>query len=137
MHATAASGWSLSGSILTFAFPMGLFIVAAAVLYLQFSRPHQIPGHRKLVPAQAAPPDPGTAQAMAAAGGMGTAVGGGAAPLAHEPAGAPEAAEAAVQDDGGPPGQPGDGSPRRPGPGPDAGHSEAGQPEAGQPEAGE
>ncbi|HEY2577349.1 MAG TPA: hypothetical protein VGI74_13675 [Streptosporangiaceae bacterium] len=43
-HATAASGWSLSGSILTFAMPMLLFIAAATVLYLLFTRPHQVPG---------------------------------------------------------------------------------------------
>lgn len=45
MHATAASGWSLSGSLLTFAFPIALIAVAATVLYLLFSQPHRVPGH--------------------------------------------------------------------------------------------
>ena len=67
IHATAAANWSLGGSILTFAFPMLLFIVAATVLYLLFSRPHRIPGHSDLVPAQTAPPDRGTAHTTAAA----------------------------------------------------------------------
>jgi hypothetical protein len=45
--------WSLAGSILTFAFPVGLFIVVATVLYYQFTRPHTVPGHRELMPAAA------------------------------------------------------------------------------------
>jgi hypothetical protein len=98
IHPTAAANWTLSGSMLTWAVPMVGFIVAATVLYLLFSRPHRIPGHSELVPSRAAPPDPGTAHAMAAAAGMTTAAGAGADPLAHEPAGAPEAAEAAAED---------------------------------------
>jgi hypothetical protein len=86
IHATAASGWSLSGSILTFAMPMLLFIAAATVLYLLFTRPHQVPGHRLLAPARAAQPDPGTARSMAAAAGLTTESGAGAAALPHEPA---------------------------------------------------
>ncbi|HEY3735592.1 MAG TPA: hypothetical protein VGL63_16920 [Streptosporangiaceae bacterium] len=61
-HAMAASGWRLSGSIWTFAYPMVLFIIAAAVLYLLFSRPHRVPGHGPLTLralAQAGPPDIG------------------------------------------------------------------------------
>ena len=86
IHATAASGWSLSGSILTFAMPMLLFIAAATVLYLLFSRPHQVPGHRVLAPAQAAQPDAATARSMAAAAGLTTESGAGAAAHPHEPA---------------------------------------------------
>lgn len=86
IHATAASGWSLSGSILTFAMPMLLFIAAATVLYLLFTRPHQVPGHRLLAPAQAAQPDAGTARSMAAAAGLTTEPGAGAGALTHEPA---------------------------------------------------
>jgi hypothetical protein len=86
IHATAASGWSLSGSILTFAMPMLLFIAAAAVLYLLFTRPHQVPGHHVLAPAQAAQPETGPARTMAAAAGMTTESGAGAAMLPHEPA---------------------------------------------------
>jgi hypothetical protein len=86
IHPTAASGWSLSGSILTFAMPMLLFIAAATVLYPLFTRPHQVPGHRVLAPARAARPDAATARSMAAAAGMTTEAGAGAAALAYEPA---------------------------------------------------
>jgi hypothetical protein len=86
IHATAASGWSLSGSILTFAMPMLLFIAAAAVLYLLFTRPHQVPGRRVLAPAQAVQPDAATARSMAAAAGLTTESGAGATALPHEPA---------------------------------------------------
>jgi hypothetical protein len=86
IHATAASGWSLSGSILTFAMPMLLFIAAATVLYLLFTRPHPVPGHRLLARVQAAQPDASTARSMAAAAGMTTESGAGAAAHLHEPA---------------------------------------------------
>ena len=51
------------GSILTFALPMALFIVAAAVLYLLFTRPHQVPGHKKLAAARASSGTPRQAPA--------------------------------------------------------------------------
>jgi len=89
-HPTAASGWSLSGAMLTFAMPMALFILAATVLYLLLRRPHRVPGHAELLVARAAPPGADTAQAAAAAAGLPTAAGAGAAPLPHEPAGAPQ-----------------------------------------------
>jgi hypothetical protein len=95
IHATAATNWSLGGSIWTFAFPMGLFIIAAAVLYRVLWWPHRIPGHSDLVPASTAPPDPGTAHVMAAAAGLTAAAGAGAQPLPHEPHGATEVAEPA------------------------------------------
>jgi hypothetical protein len=76
------------GYNLTFAFPMLLFIVVGAILYLLFSRPHaRIPGHRALRPARAVAPDPGAARAAAVAGGLPTAAGGGAAESHLEPAG--------------------------------------------------
>ena len=93
IHATAATNWSLGGSLLTFAFPMVLFIVAALVLYRLLWWPHRIPGHSDLVPAHTAPPDIGTAHVMAAAAGMTTAAGAGAQPLPHEPHGATEVAD--------------------------------------------
>jgi hypothetical protein len=100
IHATAASGWSLSGSLLTFAFPMALIALASAALYLLFSRPHRVPGHKTLAFAQPVPPDPGTARAMAAAAGLPTAAGGGITTLTHEPHGAEaEAAGAAAEPD--------------------------------------
>jgi len=43
--------WSLAGSILTFAIPVGLFVAVAAILYFLYTRPHAVPGHRDLVPA--------------------------------------------------------------------------------------
>jgi hypothetical protein len=43
--------WSLAGSIMTFASPVGLFVVVATILYFLYTRPHPVPGHRDLVPA--------------------------------------------------------------------------------------
>ncbi len=43
---SAGSAWSYGGSILTFAFPMILFIVVACALYVIYTRPQLIPGHR-------------------------------------------------------------------------------------------
>ena len=42
----AGSAWSFGGSILTFAFPMILFIVVAATLYVLYTKPEFVPGHR-------------------------------------------------------------------------------------------
>ena len=48
------------GAVLTFAFPVALFVVVAAILYLRFSRPHKrVPERRILVPARASVPDAG------------------------------------------------------------------------------
>jgi len=63
---TTGSDWSLGGSLLTFLFPMCLFIVVAAVLYVLLSRPHKVPGHRSPAPAAG----PGTMPSAAAAAGM-------------------------------------------------------------------
>jgi hypothetical protein len=41
----AGSAWSFGGSILTFAFPMILFIVVAATLYVLYTKPEFVPGH--------------------------------------------------------------------------------------------
>jgi hypothetical protein len=40
------SAWTFGGSILTFAFPMILFIVVAAALYVLYTKPETVPGHR-------------------------------------------------------------------------------------------
>jgi hypothetical protein len=40
------SAWTFGGSILTFAFPMLLFIVVAAALYIVYTKPQLVPGHR-------------------------------------------------------------------------------------------
>jgi hypothetical protein len=48
--ATSPSGdWTLAASIMTFAIPVGLFIVVATTLYFLYTRPHVVPGHRDLV----------------------------------------------------------------------------------------
>ena len=39
-------GWSFGGSILTFAFPMLLFIGVAVALYVLYTKPSAVPGHR-------------------------------------------------------------------------------------------
>jgi len=41
-----SDGWSFGGSILTFAFPMLLFIGVAAALYVLYTKPAAVPGHR-------------------------------------------------------------------------------------------
>ena len=71
MLAAANANWNAGGSILTFYFPISLFVAIAVILYLQFRRPHKVPGHRAI--------------AISAAGG-------GAQPV-------PEAADAAGRDD--------------------------------------
>ena len=51
MHGVIAAGasssaWSFGSSILTFAFPMILFVVVAAGLYVAYTKPELVPGHR-------------------------------------------------------------------------------------------
>jgi hypothetical protein len=43
---SAGGAWSFGGSILTFAFPMILFIVVAVALYILYTKPEVVPGHR-------------------------------------------------------------------------------------------
>jgi hypothetical protein len=79
-----------AGAVLTFAFPVGLFIVIAVILYLRFARPHRrVPAAVSGPPAPSATaPGPDNARAAAVAGGLPTAVGGGGAESPAEPAGA-------------------------------------------------
>ena len=42
----AGSAWTFGGSILSFAFPMLLFIVVACALYVAYTKPELVPGHR-------------------------------------------------------------------------------------------
>jgi hypothetical protein len=51
------SDWSSVGALLTFYFPIVLFLIIATCLYLEFSRPHTVPGLRaaKLAAATQAP----------------------------------------------------------------------------------
>jgi hypothetical protein len=50
VHGLVADGpggaWTFGGSILTFAFPMILFIVVAGALYVLYTKPETTPGHR-------------------------------------------------------------------------------------------
>lgn len=41
-----SDGWSFGGSILTFAFPMLLFIGVAVALYVLFTKPAAVPGRQ-------------------------------------------------------------------------------------------
>jgi hypothetical protein len=43
---SAGGAWTFGGSILTFAFPMILFIVVAVALYVLYTKPEVVPGHR-------------------------------------------------------------------------------------------
>ena len=47
MIADAANGsaWTFGASILTFAFPMLLFVVVIATLYVLYTKPEVVPGH--------------------------------------------------------------------------------------------
>ena len=45
--------WTLAGSVETFAIPVGLFMLVAAVLFVLYTRPHAVPGHRGPAPAAA------------------------------------------------------------------------------------
>jgi hypothetical protein len=43
--------WTQAAAIMTFAIPVGIFVVVATWLYFLYTRPHTAPGHRDLVPA--------------------------------------------------------------------------------------
>lgn len=88
--AQATSDNAPGGAVLTFAFPVILFAVIAAILYfLLFRRHSRVPAQRVAhASAASGPPDPGAAHASAVAAGMPTASGGGAAESGTEPAGA-------------------------------------------------
>jgi hypothetical protein len=64
---SAGSAWTFGGSILTFAFPMLLFIVVACALYVAYTKPELVPGHRnpaaqRSVSYTAVPGEPATAR---------------------------------------------------------------------------
>jgi hypothetical protein len=75
--ADLGSDWTLAASIMTFAIPVGLFVIVATILYFLYTRPHAVPGHRDLVPAGAA------AKPAAGAASAGTAEAGGQAAAAE------------------------------------------------------
>jgi hypothetical protein len=41
-----SGAWSFGGAVLTVVFPMLLFIAVAATLYILYTKPEVIPGHR-------------------------------------------------------------------------------------------
>ena len=43
-----SSAWTYGAAILSFAFPMLLFVVVAAWLYVTYTKPELVPGHRNL-----------------------------------------------------------------------------------------
>lgn len=45
--AASTSAWSYGGSILSFLFPMILFLVVGTSLYVVFTKPSVVPGHRE------------------------------------------------------------------------------------------
>jgi hypothetical protein len=47
MATSAGSAWSYGGSILTFVFPMILFLAVAIGLYVIYTKPSVVPGHRE------------------------------------------------------------------------------------------
>ncbi len=61
LAAVTGSDWNEGGALFTFWFPLGLFIVIAAILFLLFTRPHTVPGRKPL--ALARPGGPARAQA--------------------------------------------------------------------------
>ena len=97
---------SEAGSYLTFAFPILLFCVIAAFLYVRlFGRPHpRVPARRVAAVAHTGPPSPEAAHAAAVAGGLPLAEGGGSAESGAEAAGAVSAALAQAEPDA-PPGE--------------------------------
>jgi hypothetical protein len=74
---SAGGAWSYGGSILTFAFPMLLFIGVAIGLYVLYTKPEVVPGHR--VPSVERPVSytaiPGTPTATEAGGSPASAAG--------------------------------------------------------------
>jgi hypothetical protein len=51
LAAATGSDWSSGGALFTFYFPVGLFIVVAVSLYVNFTRPHAVPANRRLAAA--------------------------------------------------------------------------------------
>jgi hypothetical protein len=69
--------WTQAGAIMTFAIPVGIFVVVATWLYFLYTRPHAVPGHRDLVPAGTGRHAAGTPRPAAPQQGGGDPQGGG------------------------------------------------------------
>jgi hypothetical protein len=63
ISAAAGGDWSYGASILTFAFPMILFIAVAGALWVLYTMPHLVPGHRYLADRRQAATAPSTDRA--------------------------------------------------------------------------
>lgn len=81
--------WTQAAAIMTFAIPVGIFVVVATWLYFQYTRPHAVPGHRELVPATSG-----------GAIGSGRHVAGAPRPAAQQPPAAPQPPSAQPPDGG-------------------------------------
>lgn len=75
--AGADGDWTFGGSILTFAFPMILFIAVASALYILYTKPHLVPGHRYQLAARPAVETPAATPAGGTSTASGPAAGGG------------------------------------------------------------
>lgn len=95
--------WTQAAAIMTFAIPVGIFVVVATWLYFQYTRPHAVPGHRDLVPATSG-----------GAIGSGRHAAGASRPAAQQPPAGPQPPSAQPPDGGYPQGggyPPGGGAP--------------------------
>jgi hypothetical protein len=81
--------WTQAAAIMTFAIPVGIFVVVATWLYFQYTRPHAVPGHRDLVPATSG-----------GATGSGRHAAGAPRPAAQQPPAAPQPPSAQPPDGG-------------------------------------
>ena len=99
--ASGDSAWSYAGSILTFVFPMLLFIGVAVALYVLYTKPEIVPGHR--APSAERPVSytaiPGTPTAPEVPGNPASAVGNPAS-AAGDRAANPDAPGSPAADDG-------------------------------------
>jgi hypothetical protein len=83
--ASAGSDWTYGGSILTFVFPMILFLAVAAVLYVLYTKPQVVPGNEDIAHERSVASTP-VAKMPSEAGppaGPGVAAGGGQTAAAH------------------------------------------------------
>ncbi len=95
------SYYPLGAQVMTTVLPLGWFILVMIGMYVVFTRPHTVPGHRPIAGARPVPPAAEVAGPTAAATGFPTATSAaGREPLAHRdtpPVVGSRAAEAAAQ----------------------------------------
>ena len=71
--ASAGSDWSYGGSVLTFLFPMILFLAVGGVLWVLYTKPQQVPGRGYLANERSVAATPTVTVAGATAGSPGGA----------------------------------------------------------------